>query len=284
MIIYKDLKFKYFNSLKINNLIKYFFEVESANEIYILKYIFDELSLSYFILGNCSKVMFIKEVVNEPVIYINEKFSELYIKNDKIIVSSGVKLNNLIPFLAKNNYSFLENLYPIPATIGGAIANNAGDYISSISDSLIEILVLTKNGKVLVIKNKDCDFSYRYFKYKNEYIILYAAFKIVQCKKEQIFNNISESLKYRINNQPVNVNTCGSLFKNQNNIKVYKLLNDLQLDSLNFNGARLSKKHKNFLITDEKTTPNDVLKLIDFIKKEVNKHYNVDLDLELTLY
>ena len=48
MIIYKDLNFKYFNTLHINNIINYFFEIENHDEIYILKYLFDYFNLQYY--------------------------------------------------------------------------------------------------------------------------------------------------------------------------------------------------------------------------------------------
>ena len=70
MIIYKDLNFESFNTLHLSNKIKYFFEVENHDEIFILVYLFNFFKIKYYVLGNASKVVFKDEVVNNPIIYI----------------------------------------------------------------------------------------------------------------------------------------------------------------------------------------------------------------------
>ena len=58
MIIYENLNFKYFNSLRINTQISFMFEVENSYEIWLLQYLCIYFKIKYFIIGNASKVMF----------------------------------------------------------------------------------------------------------------------------------------------------------------------------------------------------------------------------------
>ena len=284
MIIYENLNFKYFNSLRINTQISFMFEVESSYEIWLLQYLCIYFDIKFFVIGNASKVMFTNKNITIPVIYINESFSEYLIDDDKVIVSSGTRLNKLITILSNKNISIFENLYPIPATIGGAIAMNASDKDSSISDKLIEVIVLDKNNKIQKLSKAECEFKYRYSLIKDRYIVLYAIFFINKKEKKVILQNITNSLKYRIKNQPININTCGSLFKNTKNYKAYEIINKLNLNDLCINGVKLSSKHSNFLHLENTCNSIDVINFIKFIQIKAKNDMNIELETEIVLY
>lgn len=284
MIIYNQLNFKSFNTLRINTLIEYMFEVINEQEIFILQFLFNYFDIKYYVIGNASKVLFSQEYIKRPIIYINKSFSNLYISKDKLIVSSGYKLDKLIINLAKMNISIFENLYPIPATIGGALAMNAGDNQSSISDNLYKVIVLDKNNNIKVLNKKECLFSYRHSNLKDKYIILYAIFFINKKEYNEILKTISNSLKYRSIHQPTNINSCGSLFKNTKKYKAYEVISKLNLKNICFGNAKLASKHCNFLDLSEETKAIDVINLIKFIQKNAKNQLNIDLDPEIVLY
>lgn len=284
MIIYNKLNFKSFNTLRINTLIEYMFEVINEQEICILQFLFNYFDIKYYVIGNASKVLFTQEYVKRPIIYINKSFSNLYISKDKLIVSSGYRLDKLIINLAKMNVSIFENLYPIPATIGGALAMNAGDNQSSISDNLYKVIVLDKNNNIKVLNRKECLFSYRHSNLKDKYIILYAIFFINKKEYSEILMTISNSLKYRSIHQPTNIISCGSLFKNTKKCKAFEVISKLNLKNINFGNAKLSSKHCNFLDLSEETKAIDVINLIKFIQNNAKKKLNIDLDPEIVLY
>ena len=63
---------------------------------------------------------------------------EIVINKNNVWVSCGVQIPKFVDFLRKNNLSGAEGLIGIPATIGGAIFNNAGAFGYSISDRLLK--------------------------------------------------------------------------------------------------------------------------------------------------
>lgn len=284
MIIHKNISFLKYNTLHLNNKIKIMFEVENSYDIYILIYLFNYFNLKYFVIGNGSKVLFKDEIVNEPIILINYKFSELVFLKGKIMVSSGYKLSNLIINMSNYNYGGFHNLFPIPACVGGAIYMNAGDNINDISNYVLDVICLNKEGKVVNLNNYECKFSYRNSIFKsNNYIILYAILRYDYIKKNLILNDIKNIINYRKNHQDISLYTCGSLFKNTINYKSYELIKKTNSKSLNINGAHLSLKHCNFLINDGNARAKDIIKLIDIIRNEVLIKTNVFLDLELNV-
>ena len=284
MIIYNKLNFKSFNTLKINTLIEFMFEVINEYEIFILQYLFNYFDIKYYVIGNASKIMFMDEYVKRPIIYINKSFSKFCINENMLIVSSGYKLNELIIKLAKNNISIFENLYPIPATIGGALTMNAGDNKTCISDNLYKVVVLDKNNSIKLLNKKECLFSYRHSNLKDKYIILYAIFFINKKEYNDILKTISSSLKYRNIHQPTNINTCGSLFKNTEKYKAFEVITKLDLKNIAFGNAKLSSKHCNFLELSNESNAKDVINLVKFIQNKAKNQLNIDLDPEIVLY
>ena len=89
--------------------------------------------------------------------------------------------------------------------------------------------------------------------------------------------------------QPIRVKTSGSTFKNpvnQSTKKVWELIREsVNINEVNkmFGDAKLSEKHCNFLINQDKASSKDMKNLIYFIKENVYKKTGVNLELEIVL-
>jgi UDP-N-acetylmuramate dehydrogenase len=49
-------------------------------------------------------------------------------------------------------------------------------------------------------------------------------------------------------------------------------------------GAEISDRHANFLVTNEKATADDVLRLIELIQTKVSDRFGVDLETEINIW
>ena len=89
--------------------------------------------------------------------------------------------------------------------------------------------------------------------------------------------------------QPIRVKTSGSTFKNpidQSDKKVWELIEesvDISVVNQMFGDAKISEKHYNFLINQEKASYKDMKNLINFIIENVYKKTGVNLELEIVL-
>lgn len=283
MIIYKKVNLKMFNTLNLNAFAKIMFEVENAYEIFILNYLFNCFNIDFIVLGNGSKIVFKDKYVKKIIILINESFKEIYINKNEALVSSGYLLKNLIIKLKDNNLGGFESLFPIPGSVGGIITNNAGIKDLEIKDFVKKVICLNENNEILILNNKDIDFKYRYSIFKNKkYIILYVLFSLKEINKNEILNNIRNSIIYRKNYQEL-VKTCGSFFKNPANYKAYELIIKSKANKYKVNGAMVSKKHANILINKKYATGKDVIKLMHRIQKKVFKSFNIVLEAEIII-
>lgn len=233
----------------------------------------------YFILGNGSNII-LPDYYDGVVIKL-KYFNNYNIFDEYIEVDSGVMINKLSMELSKLGYKGFEWASGIPGTIGGCIYNNAGCYGSEISDNLIDVTVFCDN-KIYCLKKDELSFSYRNstFKMNNKFVILKAKFKFEKGDPEELLDLIKVRTNKRIESQPLEYPSCGSVFRNPEGLIAGKLIDEANLKGKCVGGAMVSNKHANFIINNGNATPEDIIKLINEIKNTIKKNYNIDLVLE----
>jgi UDP-N-acetylmuramate dehydrogenase len=189
MNIKKEFSLKKHNTFGIDVKAKYYAQVKSATDIQnILKKYPDEKIL---ILGGGSNTLFLDNW-DGLVLRIDIKGRKIIKEDDKYVymsVGSGEDWDNFVRYTVKKNLSGIENMVMIPGTVGGAVSQNIGAYGQNITDTLNSIEIFdTESLDIKDIDPKECDFKYRYSKFKNgwrnKYIILSATFKLEKNSKE----------------------------------------------------------------------------------------------------
>lgn len=269
------------NTYKLDCIGSFVCYPKNVDELSKLLTVIRDNNLKYIVLGNCSNV--ILPNYYDGIIIKLKYFNKSIITKNELYVESGYLINKLANELLNNSYSALEWAGGIPGSIGACIYNNAGAYNKSISDILISTTVLdTKTNKIIKLNNLDCKFNYRtsIFKEEKKYIILSCKLKIEKSNKEEIKKVMNDRMQKRIDTQPLDKPSCGSVFRNPENISAGKLIDDLNLKGTKIGDAKISEKHANFIINDGKAEQEDIIKLIEKIKKMVKEKYNIDLVLE----
>ena len=250
-------------------------EKELIDAINVIK----ENNYKYFVIGNGSNII-LPEYYDGIIISL-EKFNKYEIKDDILNVESGCMLNKIATEISYKGYKGLEFASGIPGTVGGSVVGNAGAFNSSISEVLLSIKVY--DGKsIKELSNKDLKFEYRNSMLKNNknIIVLSCKFKLSKSNIEDIKKIILENTKKRISSQDLTHPSNGSVFRNPCGYSAGKLIDDLGLKNYKIGGAYISPKHANFIVSDGTAKSSDVIKLINKVKREVKKHYNIDLVLE----
>ncbi|MBQ6284997.1 MAG: UDP-N-acetylmuramate dehydrogenase [Bacilli bacterium] len=233
----------------------------------------------HMILGNGSNV--ILPPYYDGVIIKLDKFNGCELHDDYVYAECGYMINKLSMDLVEKGYSGLEWANGIPGTIGGCVYNNAGAYNSSISEILISATIY--DGKEIIeLNNEEMNFSYRdsILKHNKNLILLSCKLKIVSADKEELKQIVNDRTQKRLQTQDLSHPSCGSVFRNPEGVAAGKLIDDLGLKGLNINGAMVSKIHANFIINDDNATQEDIVNLINKIKKDVKDTYDIDLVLE----
>lgn len=234
------------------------------------------------IIGNGSNLVF-SDKYYEMLLINLKNFNNVEINENIIKVGSGVNLMKLAYKVSRLGLTGLEFATGIPATVGGAIYMNAGAYNSDMSNVLVKATVLTDDLEIKEYSNADFNFSYRYsnLQDKNNYVCLDATLKLEKGNSEEILKLIEDRKNRRINSQPLEYPSAGSVFRNpSSDIYAGKLIEDLELKGHQIGGAMISSKHANFIINYDNASGDDIKKLIVETKMKVYEEYGIDLKIE----
>lgn len=270
-----------YNTYHVNSKAKYLvFPTTYKQVVDLLKYLKDN-NIEYIFLGNGSNVILANKYYDKVFIKL-DRLNNIDIKDNIVTASAGVSLIKLALTTAYQGLSGLEFACAIPGLVGASTAMNAGAYNNSISDILISAKVLTNNLEIKTFTNKELQYQYRdsYLKKNRDFICLEATFKLEEKDSEEILELISSRQERRIDSQPLTYPSAGSVFRNPPNLYAGELIEKCNLKLTNINGAEVSEKHANFIINKENASGEDILKLIELVKKEVKDKYEVDLILE----
>lgn len=172
-------------------------------------------SLSIFPLGNGSNVFFRNEVVQSLVLrnMIPEEIE--YCGEDIYDVSSSVRIVKLLRVLLKEGRDGPYNLASVPATIGGAVAMNAGTgkrESKFIGKYLIDVTYWL-DGKAHVIKIDEMELGYRRSIFSEEFNGFIASARFFFPKVEISGNPLKERLLWAKQHQDLGTPNCGTAYR-----------------------------------------------------------------------
>lgn len=245
--------------------------------IQLLKWI-NNNNISYKMIGNGSNLIFSDKEYNGVLIKLTE-FNEIEIYDNKIKVGAGYSLIKLSRIAQKNSLTGLEFAAGIPGTVGGAIFMNAGAYKSDMGYIVQVVKVLTPDYRIVELENRELNFHYRtsFFKTHPNYICLSAVIKLEKGNKNAIEEVMKSRLQRRKESQPLEYPSAGSVFRNPPGMFSGELIENCGLKGKKIGGAMVSKKHANFIINTGGATAKDIKELIEYVKEEVKKKYNISL-------
>ena len=221
-----------------------------------------------------------------------KKFSKIkYNKND-ISVGAGCRDLFLHKFVRKMDLTFF--LRTIPGNIGGAVKMNAGCYGSYLSDYLIGLTLIRRDGSKIYMNAIDFKFGYRVSSVPDDAVITNIKLRKNRNDPLLIEKKMIEALDNRNVTQPIKDLSCGSTFRNpigrsslgnkldnDHSLKAWKLIDDAGLRGYKIGGAMISKKHTNFLINTGKATAKDLEDLGKLVINKVKKNSGIELIWEI---
>lgn len=277
----ENVSLKKYNTYKIGGVVRCIVYPKSVEKLVQLMKMIRSLHLQYKILGNGSNLLFSEKNYEGILIKLSE-FDHLDINGNKIKVGSGFSLIKLTRIAAKKSLTGLEFASGIPGTVGGAIFMNAGAYKSDMGYIVKSIKVLTPDNRIIELENRELNFHYRtsFLKTHTNYICLEAVLKLSYGKKEAIEDLMKSRLKRRLESQPLNYPSAGSVFRNPPGAFSGELIEKAGLKGMMIGGAMVSEKHANFIINKNNATGEDIKELIEKVKKTVKEKYHIDLLVE----
>lgn len=271
-------------TFKVGGEASFFCEPKDAGELRLLIISAKKYNVPVFVMGSGSNILVDDRGVNGLVLKLSSVFfKRIAVKRSYLEAGSGVMLVKLIQTALNNNLSGLESLSGIPGTLGGALSMNAGAAGISIGDLVQRVKVMDYKGNIRILQSEDIKFGYRKTNL-GKYIILSGLLRLARKDKEEIKNNIRKYLEYRRKTQDVTSPNAGCIFKNPKGDFAGRLIESCGLKGARQGGACVSLRHANFILNQNSASADDVLKLMDMIKKKVRHVFGIELEAEVKIW
>lgn len=200
-----------------------------------------------------------------------------------IYAEAGVSCARVARFCAEQGLVGAEFLAGIPGTLGGALAMNAGAFGGETWGIVAEVDTVDRQGEVRRRWPADYSIGYREVLGRAGEWFLAAVLRLPAGDGAQSRERIRTLLAKRNASQPVNLPSCGSVFRNPPGDYAARLIESCGLKGLRRGGACVSDKHANFIVNIGGATATDIEGLLEHVRSEVQARKGVRLRTEVCI-
>lgn len=237
--------------------------------------------ICYKVIGNGSNLL-ASDNAHKMVFVCTKNMQSVFdIDKNILTVSAGAFASEVILFCKNHQLSGLENLFGIPATIGGMVAMNAGAFKTNIFDHL-RCIKAFYHGEIVIINSESIEKNNHFTELIGSGVtILSATFELEASSEEKIAENIRSVSNQRLEKQPKG-NSAGCVFANPEGDSAGRLIDLAGLKNTRIGNAFVSDKHANFIIS-ENARFEDILKLINLVQNTVFDKFGIWLETEIEI-
>ena len=280
-ILYNETMKKH-TTFRVGGEAEYFLMPSSVEEIQAVLELLKEYQIPFLTVGNGSNLLVGDKGLEGAVLHLGRNFSDIRIEGTKVCAQAGALLSAIAKHAAKAELTGLEFAAGIPGSLGGAVTMNAGAYGGEMQQVITSVCVLTEDGQVKTIKKENMEFGYRHsIVPKQKLIVLSAEFELKKGVEAEIRAQMDDLAKRRREKQPLEFGSAGSTFKRPEGYFAGKLIMDAGLSGFTVGGARVSEKHCGFVINGGDATAQDVIDVMEHVKKTVKEKFSVELEPEV---
>ena len=277
-----------FSTIRTKSYCKYYAEINSNKDVKSAIDFKNKNNLKFKILGNGSNILFSKDYYNDILfLKFGDGFNFITYYDDYVDIGSSYSLIQAGRELIYKGYKDYIFFSLIPATIGGAIRQNAGTGTNEeIKDVCLSCKVYDiKKNQEIELNLDNMHFSYRNSiikKNPNRYILLSSKFKLNNQTDsiDQLILEMKERVKEKKNREPSGY-SFGSTFVN-NEKKAWEYVNCIYNNLDLSDDYYFSDKHKNWVI-NRNGSGEAILDLINKVQNEVFNKFNINLKLEVDI-
>lgn len=235
------------------------------------------------VLGRGSNLLVRDGGVRGLVIALNRPaFAVVEARSPLLRCGAGVRLNAVSAEARRLGLAGLEFLAGIPGSVGGALRMNAGAWNAMTFERLEVVRSMAPDGTVVEQPASAVPAAYRRCEYFREHIALGAVFRGEPRTSQEVEARMDELNRRRWATQPA-APSAGCIFKNPSAIPAGRLVDELGLKGARVGGAVVSEVHGNFIVNDGEATADDVLRLIEIIRRRAREERGVELETEVEI-
>jgi UDP-N-acetylmuramate dehydrogenase len=236
----------------------------------------------WMVVGAGSNLLVKDGGIRGAVLYL-KRFRQLDIETTgRVTAGGGLPLMTLIRETTAVGLAGLEALAGIPGTVGGGVAMNAGAGGQQLAD-VVESAVLTGPAGIECWTKGQLQFAYRSSALDRERILISAVMQFRRGEVVELAAAVQQQLVQRRSAQRVGGPNAGSVFKNPPGHSAWKLIEAAGMRGAVIGGAKVAEQHANFIVNGGQARAQDILALIERIRKQVRVASGIELEPEVRI-
>jgi UDP-N-acetylmuramate dehydrogenase len=263
---------------------EFFAEPENPDQLIgLLKRCHDE-GVEARVLGQGSNLLVHDEGAPGMIIRLASlEFGRIAIDGHRVTAGGGANLGRLVTTAVHRGLGGMEMLVGIPGTVGGALHGNTGSHGGDIGERTFSATVISTTGETHERTRDDLAFGYRESSL-DETVILEATLVLEEDDPRELARRMQKQWILKRASQPMGHQCAGCIFKNPRGASAGELIDKSGLKGTRIGGAVVSERHANFIVAEQDCTSEDVLRLIDLVRSQVNERMGVRLELEIEIW
>lgn len=235
------------------------------------------------VIGNASNLI-IRDGGIRGLVIILTKITDVKVGQNEITACAGAAIIEVTKVAQGASLTGLEFAAGIPGSVGGAIFMNAGAYGGEIKEVATGADVLTAQGEFKHLDAEELDFGYRHSSVQDsDDIVLSATFTLQPGDPVAIQAQMDDLNARRAAKQPLELPSCGSVFKRPTGYFAGKLIHDAGLQGFQIGGAQVSTKHAGFIVNVGGATATNYMDVIRHVQETVLDKFGVVLETEVRI-
>lgn len=237
-------------------------------------------SIAVFFIGLGSNLLVRDEGIDGAVVALGRAFRELRRSGSLVEAGAGLPCTALARSCSSWGLGPADFFAGIPGTVGGALAMNAGAFGGETWDNVQSVETLDRTGAGHLRSREEYRPAYRQLEGPREECFLKAHFRF-QAAHEA--GRIRSLMAERRRRQPLNLPSCGSVFRNPPDGYAGELIERAGLKGLREGAAEVSTKHANFIVNRGGARAADIERLIREIQARVRESSGITLTPEVRI-
>jgi UDP-N-acetylmuramate dehydrogenase len=282
-----EVRFKeplsFHTSLRIGGPADIFIVPQDVEDIRLALGFADREQLPVEVIGGGNNLLVKDRGIRGVVLKLEGCLGRAEFHGEEAVAGAGVSLSALIREAAALNLGGLECLIGIPATIGGAVAMNAGTPDGWIGDFISAVYFLHPDGTLGEFKPTAGAFAYRMFASPPGAVLIGARLQLHRRPHLEIQKELKQRLKQKKAAQPLALASAGCVWKNPQGDTAGRLIEKVGLKGKRLNGAEISAKHANFIVNRGGAAAAHVLTLMEITRERVQTHFGLTLEPEIRI-